>query len=342
MTRLWLARSSFLWVVLLHTCGFASEESLEDPLQNFLSQSTQSQAKSAESIQSIDSAKSLASFSAPSALASKNYTNPAYPLTASQQTSNQGSQSTTQNINQNNSQNDSPQNDSLVAESTRAEDFQEVQRRFSWIRSVGLVIVSFDDGSLKSGFGVLLPDRIFLTSAELAHNASAYPKDIFLKMRDKSAGNLICVAQLHLKAIDKMEGLALFEISGYTDDYCNLRSQSYYHQYLFKHNALDILQANTPKTQDFYTVTTTFNNPNIRVLKIKEEKHAYLPIQESQNIVFGRPFFSQNGEFLGIATMNNQAVRPIIVSQAQVRHFICSMDKVVGYGISETITKRCR
>ncbi len=231
--------------------------------------------------------------------------------------------------------------DTIVMEVGRAKDFLEVQKNFPWIRSIGLAMVSFDDGSFKSGFGVLLPDKIFLTSAELAHNASSYPKNIFLKMRDDRAGNLICVAQLRLKAVDKVEGLALFEISGYTDDYCNLRSQSYYHKRLFDNNAYDLAKQKTQATSDFYTVTTTFNNPNISVLKIpKQDNKMSLPIENGESIVFGRPFFSKNGSLLGIATMDNSSIKPIIVSQKEISGFLCNIDKR-GFKITDLISDLC-
>ncbi len=221
-------------------------------------------------------------------------------------------------------------------------DFAEVQKSFPWIRSVGLAMVSFDDGSFRSGFGILLPDNIFLTSAELGHNAASYPKNILLKMRDKSAGNLICIAQLQLKALDKVQGLALFKVANYTDDYCNIRSQSHYHQKILVHNTYDITKAKPSKTNDFYTVTTTFNNPNISVLKIKDtQKTISLPLQENQKVVFGRPFFSKNGDLLGITTMPHNAIRPIIIGHKEIKGFLCELDKN-GFEVSDFVTKICR
>lgn len=231
--------------------------------------------------------------------------------------------------------------DLLVMQTSLPQDFQEVQRSFPWIRYIGLAMVSFDDGSYRSGFGLLLPDKIFLTSAELAHNASAYPKEMLLKMRDDSAGNLICIAQLRLKALDKGRGLALFEVEEYTDDYCNIRAQSYYHARLMKNNAYDI---GKPATQasDYFTVTTTFNNPDISVLRVgrANAQSVELPIQNDQRIIFGRPFFSRSGVLLGMASMQENAFKPMIISNAKIKEFICAM-RTSGVVLSASVGKIC-
>lgn len=237
------------------------------------------------------------------------------------------------------------------------ENFLAVQKQFPWIKSVGLVMVSFDDGSFRSGFGLLLPEQIFLTSAQLAHSAQAYPKNILLKMRDESAGNLICVAELRLKAVDKILGLALFEVSAYTDDHCNLRSQSYYHSKILS-QAYDITKhKGTPKStkdHNYYSVTTTFDNPNISVLTIDSVNNTSktpqnrtkaqpqkLPIEDEQPIIFGRPFFAKSGSLLGIATMPNNAISPVIVGDGEIKKFLCEIDKS-GFIVASFVAEICK
>lgn len=231
--------------------------------------------------------------------------------------------------------------DLLVMQTSLPQDFQEVQRSFPWIRYIGLAMVSFDDGSYRSGFGLLLPDKIFLTSAELAHNASAYPKEMLLKMRDDSAGNLICIAQLRLKALDKGRGLALFEVEEYTDDYCNIRAQSYYHARLMKNNAYDIGKP-AVSASDYFTVTTTFNNPDISVLRVgrANAQSVELPIQNDQRVIFGRPFFSRSGVLLGMASMQENAFKPMIISNAKIKEFICAM-RTSGVVLPASVGKIC-
>lgn len=231
--------------------------------------------------------------------------------------------------------------DLLVMQTSLPQDFQEVQRSFPWIRYIGLAMVSFDDGSYRSGFGLLLPDKIFLTSAELAHNASAYPKEMLLKMRDDSAGNLICIAQLRLKALDKGRGLALFEVEEYTDDYCNIRAQSYYHARLMKNNAYDIGKP-AVSASDYFTVTTTFNNPDISVLRVgrANAQSVELPIQNDQRIIFGRPFFSRSGVLLGMASMQESSFKPMIISNAKIKEFICAM-RTSGVVLPASVGKIC-
>ena len=226
------------------------------------------------------------------------------------------------------------------------ENFLAVQKQFPWIKSVGLVMVSFDDGSFRSGFGLLLPEQIFLTSAQLAHSAQAYPKNILLKMRDESAGNLICVAELRLKAVDKILGLALFEVSAYTDDHCNLRSQSYYHSKILS-QAYDITKhKGTPKStkdHNYYSVTTTFDTPNISVLTIKSAQNLpqKLPIEDEQPIIFGRPFFAKSGSLLGIATMPNNAISPVIVGDGEIKKFLCEIDRS-GFIVASFVAEICK
>lgn len=235
---------------------------------------------------------------------------------------------------------ESSQIDRVIMEVGNMDDFLAVQKNFPWIRSVGLVMVSFDDGSFRSGFGLLLPQNLFLTSAELGHNASAYPKNILLKMRDESAGNLICIAELRLKALDKVQGLSLFEVSGYTDDYCNLRSQSYYHSKILTHNAYDIASTKPVRTNDYYTVSTTFNAPNISVFTFTDTQRR-LPIKDAFKISFGRPFFTKDGQLLGMTTIPRNATAPVIVSYKEIKDFLCSIDKS-GFYVSSFVQDLCR
>ncbi|WP_304210745.1 hypothetical protein [Helicobacter canis] len=235
---------------------------------------------------------------------------------------------------------ESSQIDRVIMEVGNMDDFLAVQKNFPWIRSVGLVMVSFDDGSFRSGFGLLLPNNLFLTSAELGHNASAYPKNILLKMRDESAGSLICLAELRLKVLDKVQGLSLFEVSGYTDAHCNLRSQSYYHSKILDESAYDIASTKPVRTNDYYTVTTTFNNPNISIITLKNNAKQ-LPIKNAQKIIFGRPFFTKDGQLLGMTTIPRNATAPVIVSYKEIKDFLCSIDKS-GFYVSSFVQDLCR
>ena len=220
------------------------------------------------------------------------------------------------------------------------DDFLAVQKNFPWIRSVGIVMVSFDDGSFRSGFGLLLPQNLFLTSAELGHNASAYPKNILLKMRDESAGSLICLAELRLKVLDKVQGLSLFEVSGYTDAHCNLRSQSYYHSKILDESAYDIASTKPVQTNHYYTVSTTFNAPNISVFTFTDTQRR-LPIKDAFKISFGRPFFSKDGQLLGMTTLPRNAISPIIVSYKEIKDFLCSLDKS-GFFVNAYVQDLCK
>lgn len=337
--------------------AYASESDLDDPLESLLSKPADTDNAAVLDSSALDSNNSGAQNVARESSTKESATKDSSTR-----------ESSAQNIAQESSAQDLPstlesrastsaKDSQNIVEKWGERDFAEIQKDFPWIKSVGLAMVSFDDGSFRSGFGVLLPENIFLTSAELAHNASTYPKNILLKMRDVSAGNLICVAQLRLKALDKVRGLALLEISGYTDDYCNLRSQSYYHKQITQNNAYDITKYKGVKTSDFYTVTTSFNAPNISVLRFEDAKNNHaqgdrsssdyaqgdhaLPIKNDQKIVFGRPFFSKSGELLGMATMPNDAFRPIIISRQKIQGFLCELDKN-GFQVSDFTTKICR
>ncbi|OBV29059.1 hypothetical protein BKN38_07395 [Helicobacter sp. CLO-3] len=335
--------------------AYASESDLDDPLESLEHKSDSGNSSNAGALDSGDSGNSSTLDSGAQNIARESSTKESATKDSSTR------ESSTQDLpsaleSRANAPATSAKDSQNIVEKWGERDFAEIQKDFPWIKSVGLAMVSFDDGSFRSGFGVLLPENIFLTSAELAHNASTYPKNILLKMRDVSAGNLICVAQLRLKALDKVRGLALLEISGYTDDYCNLRSQSYYHKQIMQNNAYDITKYKGVKTSDFYTVTTSFNAPNISVLRFEDAKnnatndrassdyaqgdHA-LPIKNDQKIVFGRPFFSKSGELLGMATMPNDAFRPIIISRQKIQGFLCELDKN-GFQVSDFTTKICR
>lgn len=230
--------------------------------------------------------------------------------------------------------------ENIVLDIAKGADFKSILKEYGWIKSVGLLMVGFDDGAFKSGFGVLLPKNTILTSAELAQNGSAYPRYIYLKMRDESAGNLICIASLNLKAMDKAKGLALFEIANYTDDYCNIRSKSVYHADILNNNAYKNLAKQQQNTHDFYTVTTHFGNPSIAKYNIKSRRDLKIDSHARHSIVFGRPFFSKSGDFLGIATMVKSEIRPVVVSKNEVKDFICSLKKD-GFSLNENLNSFC-
>lgn len=234
---------------------------------------------------------------------------------------------------------------SIETEVTPRVDFSpQSSKAFNWIYSTVIITVYFDDGSYRQGFGMLLKDGFYLTSSELTYNAGLYPKKIFAKMQDDSAKPLICVAKLQLKAMDSDKGLALLKTSSFTDDYCNTRSESYYHKRIYEKYWKNVF-SNIPTKKlilgglyfPILEDTDTFGVR--RTIPLKEESYydyslekevfyGYsLPLNSYQRFTFGKPYFNKDGEFLGIFSITAQSYLPALIKKEIVQDFICELKK---------------
>ncbi|PAF50495.1 hypothetical protein [Helicobacter sp. 13S00477-4] len=229
-------------------------------------------------------------------------------------------------------------------QTTQADFPFAMSKNFDWIYSTVILTVFFDDGSLRQGFALLLKNGFYLTSSELTYHSGLYPKKIFAKMQDDSAKPLICIAQLQLKAMDTDKGLALLKTSAFTDDYCNIRSESYYHKRIYDKYSQNI-SSTTPTKKlilgGLYFPTLEDSNTFgvNRTASIKEadfydnhsrEKVFYgysLPANVSKDIDFGKPYFNRQGEFLGIYSKVVQIHNPILIKKEIIQDFICGLKK---------------
>ncbi|BCZ17285.1 Periplasmic protein [Helicobacter sp. NHP19-003] len=164
----------------------------------------------------------------------------------------------------------------------------------------------FGDGHYKQGYGLLLQKGHMLTSAELAYDKGMYATTFMAQMQDDSAPVLICVARLHIKAIDRNRGLALLNTHAFTNDYCQIRPESFYHARIYKRYAQDLLQtkSTTLGLQVYYPKVSDDNAFEVQTLL---EHHTYPPEKETN--AYGRPFFNSAGVFVGMA-INPSATAP--------------------------------
>ncbi|WP_240328798.1 hypothetical protein [Helicobacter suis] len=193
-----------------------------------------------------------------------------------------------------------------------------------WIYSTVFLIAYFKDGHYKQGYGLLLQNGHVLTSSELAYDKGMYATTFVAKMQDDSGPMLICVARLRLKAIDRNRGLSLLNTHAFTNDYCQIRPESYYHARIYTKYGQDLLTKNSnprkalqiyyPKISDQGTFEVgTFE---VRTYKnILEKSHKdinyssqYLNYSDLHRIirpllkdVYGRPLFNHQDEFIGMA-----------------------------------------
>lgn len=103
----------------------------------------------------------------------------------------------------------------------------------AWVYSVALLKVYFSDGTYKEGYATLLKNGRYIASSETLYSNGLYPKTILAKMQDSSAKELICIASLHLEAMDRDQGLSLLKTADFRDDYCHKREESYYHARIY-------------------------------------------------------------------------------------------------------------
>lgn len=178
-----------------------------------------------------------------------------------------------------------------------------------WIYSSVFLTAYFSDGHYKQGYGLLLKNGHYLTSSELAFDRGMYAKTVMARMQDDSASVLICVAQLRLRAIDRNRGLSLFNTYVFTNDYCEIRPESYYHKRIYTKYGQDLLLLSKhPKGASmlYYPQVSLKDGFEIKSMHIPSAKKSDLyPIKSSLENMYGRPFFSQNGVFMGMVTANN-------------------------------------
>lgn len=229
---------------------------------------------------------------------------------------------------------------------------------FKWIYATAVITAYFKDGSFRQGFAMLLPNGMYLTSSQLTYVSGLYPEKITAKMQDDSADPLICIAELQLKAMDASKGLALLKTSAFTDDYCNIRTESYYHKRIYQKYAQDVFskkptkdlinnglyfpiikEADTFGVDRTYPIKEeTYYNKNLQ----KEVSYGYsLPFDAYERFTFGKPYFDKEGDFLGIFSMISDSYLPVLIKKEVVQEFICEVNgkNISNEGVSSSFCK---
>lgn len=144
-----------------------------------------------------------------------------------------------------------------------------------WIYATAIIEVYFSDGSQRVGFGTMLENGLFITSAQIVYDKELIPKTIYTKMQDSSARVLICTNKLNVKAVDIKNNLALLESIEATDDYCHVRAKSYYHDRIEKRYFVDIFANPTlAKKSSFNTMSAQKSTPKTTSNKSALENNA--------------------------------------------------------------------
>lgn len=217
-----------------------------------------------------------------------------------------------------------------------------------WVHSIGLLTVYFDDGTLKQGFGALLREGHFITTADLVQNGKDFPKNIYVKMQDDSAKPIICVAKLEISALDTQKGLALLKTISYTDEYCNVRDESFYHKRIFDLYYLDIFAHRVPMNIAYDISKPEMNEKMLFPLikgqytfsanSINKQKHLFYydkklkrnlfyayGIARNFDVKMGNPFFDEKGNLVGIYTRTAYYNEPVIVHENIIKSFLCNL-----------------
>ncbi|TPH94790.1 hypothetical protein FIM45_02680 [Helicobacter pylori] len=204
----------------------------------------------------------------------------------------------------------------------------------AWIYSVALLKVYFSDGTYKEGYATLLKNGRYIASSETLYSNGLYPKTILAKMEDSSAKELICIASLHLEAMDRDQGLSLLKTADFRDDYCHKREESYYHARIYAKYAQTFhsnpyTNQKTPNSDLYYPALNEGNSFSIQTTDIsvaellKSKKFLSLDASFKKGSVLwgGRPYFSEVGEFMGMAssTLENQESLVIIPKEKIVQ-----------------------
>lgn len=213
----------------------------------------------------------------------------------------------------------------------------------SWIYSTAIIEVHFHDGSMRKGFATMIKNGFYLTSSELIYSDSLIPSEIFAKIQDTSANIIICAFKLNLKAVDADSALALLENAASTDDYCNVREKSFYHDRIQKRYAVDIFAPTNKLTQNqrvFYSFIDEGYSFIPKSLKLgraesyfDEKRHKEIPYgfniarEEYENLLFGKGIFDSKGRFLGIVSLSPKSFLPVFVKKEVLQDFVCNLSE---------------
>ncbi len=213
-----------------------------------------------------------------------------------------------------------------------------------WIYSTAIIESSFNDGSFKKGLGTLLKNGLYITSSEVIYNGRITPAKIYVKMQDDFNENMMCVAQLSIKAIDLDSGLALLKVAKFVDSYCQMRpAKSYYQDRIYKHFGVDIFASSVwikPHTEAYYPYLSNdfvFIEQSLKLNKFatyydfekrREQVYGFEVERDSyEEFTYGRAFYDKNGVFLGIMSRAGVGYLPVFINRNVIQDFLCDVQE---------------
>lgn len=211
----------------------------------------------------------------------------------------------------------------------------------AWIYSTAIVEASFDDGSFKKGLGTLLKNGLYITSSEVVYNGRITPTKIYAKMQDDFNANMMCVAQLSVRAVDLDSGLALLKVAKSVDSYCQVREKSYYQDRIYKHFGIDVFASHAsikPHTEAYYPYLDNeyiFTQHSLKLDKFAsyydfesraEQVYGFEIGRDTyEEFTYGRAFYDKNGVFLGIMSRAGVGYLPVFINRNVIQDFLCDM-----------------
>ncbi len=210
-----------------------------------------------------------------------------------------------------------------------------------WLYAIALLEVHFSDGTYKQGYATLLDSGHYIASSETLYANGAYPKSILAKMQDDSAKELVCIANLRLRAIDRSKGLSLLQTSSFNNNYCQVRQESYYHARIYTLYAQTFylnppLIKKRPPSKLYYPTIDEENAFAIHatdglILDFLHPKNTLLSksaFKQASHLWGGRPYFNGLGELVGIASTTLKHPQTlVIIPRENIRKFLSDLKK---------------
>lgn len=194
----------------------------------------------------------------------------------------------------------------LLAAKLAAHDFSNEPvetKKSDWVAGVLRLEVDYKSGAWDSIFAVKVDEKTLVTSSDIAHLGTIERANV--KLRDADADLIICIATARLLASDTGAGLAAFEITGYTDDYCAPSKPKAYHLALLGAQTADFRRGFTPKGAANLAPDNPFLIDNY---------------QPSIHYEDGFLHFDENGRFVGLCSGGK------IIKTAQITRFLKSLE----------------
>lgn len=210
-----------------------------------------------------------------------------------------------------------------IDERAKLERKMEVAQKFgkpnpkNWIKSGAKVVAFFsaaESGSsnTKEGFGLVINNGLLITSSDIIYK-KASPTKTQIYTNEVSDEPAACLAHARILSVDDELGLAIMEMTEFTDIYCNPLPSPNMREVNYREFTYDIFKE--PAKIELKNEDEVIFFGELDWLNFGKESAKYGNLIKNAGNYYqmlGMPLFSENDEFIGIWTRNGAAKFQIV------------------------------